>query len=142
MTVTKKFSLLIFSALLGILALAGVGYTQMDRVFEAANYANINTVPSILTLDKAVTPFAGMRIQVWQYIATDSEQARAVLEKKIIDNRAKLEAGLREILMPRADQAEISRWAREQVEKHFDVRAVASQIEAVYQRALSGSRPK
>ena len=96
MTVTKKFSLLIFSALLGILALAGVGYTQMDRVFEAANYANINTVPSILTLDKAVTPFAGMRIQVWQYIATDSEQARAVLEKKIIDNRAKLEAGLKE----------------------------------------------
>jgi glycosyltransferase involved in cell wall biosynthesis len=56
-------------------------------------------------------------------------------------NPAKLAAGLREILMPRADQPEISRWAREQVEKYFDVRTVASQIEAVYQRALSGSRP-
>ena len=96
MTVTKKFSLLIFSALVGILALAGVGYVQMDRVFEAANYANLNTVPSILTLDKAVASFAGMRIQVWQYIATESEQGRTVLEKKIIDSRAKVEGGLKE----------------------------------------------
>lgn len=55
-------------------------------------------------------------------------------------NPVKLEASLREILLPRADQPEISRWARDQVEKHFDIRAVASQIEAVYQRASSGGR--
>ena len=42
--------------------------------------------------------------------------------------------------MPRADQPEINRWAREQVEKYFDVRTVASRIETVYQRAIAGGR--
>jgi glycosyltransferase involved in cell wall biosynthesis len=51
-------------------------------------------------------------------------------------NAARLEAGLRELLTPHADQAEVSRWARAQLEKDFDIRNVASQVEAVYQRAL------
>jgi len=53
-------------------------------------------VPSILTLDKAVMPFANLRSQVWQYITLDNEQARAAMEKKIIDSRAKVEVGLKE----------------------------------------------
>jgi glycosyltransferase involved in cell wall biosynthesis len=48
---------------------------------------------------------------------------------------ARLESGLRELLSPRADQAEVSRWIRGELEKHFDVRTVADQVESVYQRA-------
>ena len=49
----------------------------------------------------------------------------------------KLESGLRELLSPRADLSEVSRWGRAQVEKYFDIRKVASQVESVYQVALS-----
>jgi methyl-accepting chemotaxis protein len=96
MTVTKKFTLLVGSALLGILSLAGISFSQMERVFDAANYANVNTVPSILTLDKAAMPFTTMRVQLWQFIALDSDAARAAMEKKINENSARVEAGLKE----------------------------------------------
>ena len=46
MTVSKKMLFLVFSALLGIVLLAGTGQYQIDRVFQAANYGNDNTVPS------------------------------------------------------------------------------------------------
>jgi glycosyltransferase involved in cell wall biosynthesis len=51
-------------------------------------------------------------------------------------NSAKFESGLCELLTPRPDQAEISRWIRSQVEKYFDIRSVAAQVELVYRRAL------
>ena len=51
MTVSKKMAALVTSALLGILLLAVVGLYQMGRVFEAANFANINSVPALVALD-------------------------------------------------------------------------------------------
>jgi len=51
-------------------------------------------------------------------------------------NAARFEAGLRELLTARADQAETNRWVRSQLEKDFDVGHVATQVEAVYRRAL------
>jgi glycosyltransferase involved in cell wall biosynthesis len=53
------------------------------------------------------------------------------LEPKAFDPDT-LEAALRELLLPRAEQAEIDRWARLQVEKYFDIRTVAKQVEDVY----------
>ncbi|AYN96269.1 methyl-accepting chemotaxis protein [Pseudomonas sp. LTJR-52] len=52
MTVSKKMLLLVFSALLGIVLLAGTGQYQIDRVFQAANYGNDNTVPSLLAINE------------------------------------------------------------------------------------------
>jgi glycosyltransferase involved in cell wall biosynthesis len=49
---------------------------------------------------------------------------------------AKLEAGLRDLLNPRSDVQRMNRWGRSEVEKHFDIRTVASQVEGVYQKAL------
>ncbi len=49
---------------------------------------------------------------------------------------AKMEAGLRGLLVSRADDQEFSLWARSQIAKDFDRRTVASQVDLVYQRAL------
>ena len=46
-----------------------------------------------------------------------------------------LEAGLRELLSPRHNAQELSRWGRAQVEKNFDLRVIAAQVDGVYQRA-------
>jgi len=51
-------------------------------------------------------------------------------------NPARFEAGLRELLTPRTDQAEVNLWARSQLEKYFDASKIAAQVESVYQRAL------
>jgi glycosyltransferase involved in cell wall biosynthesis len=50
---------------------------------------------------------------------------------------AKLEAGLREVLMPRGSRAELLRWGRAQVETHFDLAHVAAQIDALYHRVAA-----
>ena len=57
------------------------------------------------------------------------------LEPKDFD-AAKLESALRSLLGPQGNDQEINRWARSQVEKDFDLRKVAAQVEAVYQKAL------
>ncbi|WP_286790573.1 MULTISPECIES: hypothetical protein [unclassified Pseudomonas] len=50
MNETKKMVLLVVSALLGILVLAGAAQYQISRVFEAANFGNENAVPSLLAI--------------------------------------------------------------------------------------------
>jgi methyl-accepting chemotaxis protein len=62
LTVAKKMALLVLSALLGVTLLTIVAITQMDKVYEHANFANSNTVPALdalADLDGAV-----MRVRV------------------------------------------------------------------------------
>jgi methyl-accepting chemotaxis protein len=80
-------ALLVLSALIGIAILAGVGLFKMTRVYEAANYANINTVPSLYYLNKALQSFDQTQLGVQRHIMnTDELKMREI------------EAGIRESL--------------------------------------------
>jgi len=96
MTVSKKMLFLVLSAAAGIILLAILGLTQMHRVYLAANYGNINTVPSILTIDHAFSPMAAMRTQVWQHIVATDANIKSQLEQKISANRKKVDDALKE----------------------------------------------
>jgi methyl-accepting chemotaxis protein len=61
MTMIKKMVLLVLSALLGMVMLTGIGQYQMNRVYEASNYGNINTVPSLRGLDEIHGEFSNVR---------------------------------------------------------------------------------
>ncbi|HQF54248.1 MAG TPA: methyl-accepting chemotaxis protein [Fibrobacteria bacterium] len=87
MTVKKRLSLLVASALVGLALLAGFGSYQILRVFEAANYANANVVPSLLTLDGAFKPMADMRSQAWMHFLVKEPVKKAEIEKKIEVNQ-------------------------------------------------------
>jgi methyl-accepting chemotaxis protein len=95
MTVTKKMIFLVLSAAFGIVLLAVLGLTQMNRIYNAANYSNINVVPSILTLDKAFSSMAAMRTQLWQHIAASDEKIMATIEERIAGNRKKIDEALK-----------------------------------------------
>ncbi|MBW3500862.1 methyl-accepting chemotaxis protein [Janthinobacterium sp. NKUCC08_JDC] len=88
MTIAKRLYALILSVVLGLAALAGFGIYQMDRVYTAASYATVNTVPSLLTLNEAFVPFAQMRTAVWQHMASKDATGRAKLEAGIGEARA------------------------------------------------------
>lgn len=45
MTISQRLMLLVGAAIASLLALTGINYQQMNRVFDAANYANVNVVP-------------------------------------------------------------------------------------------------
>ncbi len=79
---------MILSVVLGLAALAGFSIYEMDRVYTAASYATVNTVPSLLTLNHAFVPFTQMRTAVWQHVATKDPAARDKLEAGIKEARA------------------------------------------------------
>ncbi|TXT32193.1 MAG: methyl-accepting chemotaxis protein [Rhodocyclaceae bacterium] len=95
MTVTKKMLSLVLSAAFGITLLAVLGLSQMNRVYNAANFSNVNVVPSILLLDQAFSPMASMRTQVWQHIAASDEKTMTTLEERITANRKKIDEALK-----------------------------------------------
>ena len=88
MTIAKRLYALILSVVLGLAALAGFNIYEMDRVYTAASYATLNTVPSLLTLNQAFVPFAQMRTAVWQHMASKDAARRATLEAGIREARA------------------------------------------------------
>ena len=88
MTIAKRLYALILSVILGLAALTGFGIYQMDRVYTAASYATVNTVPSLLALNQAFVPFAQLRTAVWQHMASKDAAGRAKLEASIREARA------------------------------------------------------
>src|SRR5471032_705222 len=60
MTVAQRLYLLTTAALPGLAGITGLGLVQMDRVYEATNFTNVNVVPSLLALSRAA-PAAGAR---------------------------------------------------------------------------------
>jgi methyl-accepting chemotaxis protein len=87
MSIGKKMVSLVLSALAGILLLFGVGEYQVSRVFEAANYANVNTVPSLIVLQDAIIPMALIRIDVWKHMHAPDDAQRDKLEHEIGEHR-------------------------------------------------------
>ena len=87
MTIAKRLYALILSVVLGLAALAGFSIYEMDRVYTAASYASVNTVPSLLTLHDAFVPFSQVRAAVWQHLSSKDAAARDKLEAEIVKAR-------------------------------------------------------
>ena len=87
MTIAKRLYALILSVVLGLAALAGFGIYEMNRVYAAASYSTVNTVPSLLTLYDAFLPFSQIRAAVWQHLASKDAAARDKLEADIVEAR-------------------------------------------------------
>jgi methyl-accepting chemotaxis protein len=90
MTVAQRLYLLIFSAVVGMASLAGLGMVQMDKVYTATNFTNVNTVPSMLVLDEATKQYALLRTQVWQYLAVSDASNRTSITQKMDSEHTQL----------------------------------------------------
>src|SRR4051794_38290532 len=91
MSIGKKIVSLVLAALAGIVLLFGVGEYQVSRVYEAASYANINTVPGLIVLQDAVIPVALIRIDVWKHMHAPDDAHRDRLEQDIAERRRHLD---------------------------------------------------
>ncbi|MDD5249758.1 MAG: methyl-accepting chemotaxis protein [Rhodocyclaceae bacterium] len=96
MTVTKKMLLLVLSALVGIVILAGVSMYQMGKVYESANYGNVNTVPSLIVINKALVEFAGLRVRVYRHILNTDPAKIADIDRMVAESRAGVEGALKD----------------------------------------------
>src|SRR5471030_2322653 len=90
MTIAQRLYLLIFTAIVGLASLAGLGLLQIEKVFTVTN---VNTVPSLLALDEAFIPAAVLRVQVWQYLAlSDAEKKSGLANEMALEHAKVIEA--------------------------------------------------
>ena len=103
MTVKQRLTMLVASAALGLSLVAGLGIFQIGRTFTSADYANVQTVPSLLTLDTAFRSMADMRALTFKYFLVTDPAGRTALEGKIQDDSAKIDQCLKHYQLIVAD---------------------------------------
>lgn len=96
MTISKKMILLVMSALLGILLLSGVSYYQMNQVYNAANYANVNSVPSIVAINKLRNALNTQIQLIYSHVLSTDAQTMANIDAAIVTNRGDIQMALDE----------------------------------------------
>ncbi|MES2824387.1 MAG: methyl-accepting chemotaxis protein [Pseudomonadota bacterium] len=114
MTVFKKMLILILSALLGIVLLASAAQWQMNRVFEAANFGTVNTVPALKALGNLRKNLLLVRIAVANYVLTPDASVRIELDKKIQSYRTEADANLKEYFTTLSDEKDTRMFEEEQ----------------------------
>ncbi len=95
MTLKQRLILLISSAALGLIVLAGLSAYQIERVFTITNYSNVNSLPSVRVLQEAYVPLANVRALMWQHITQEDKGRMAEVEARISTNMGKLEEALK-----------------------------------------------
>jgi len=56
---------------------------RMQKVFDAANYCSVNSVPSILALDKGILATSKLVRYSYRHILSADDAAMAEIDKKI-----------------------------------------------------------
>lgn len=92
LSVARKMGLLTVTALVGIVLLTGLTVLLIDRVYDGANYANINTQPSTVVLDQARSDFTSARMYINRVIVykllKDDEQAERSRSQFLVARQA------------------------------------------------------
>jgi len=83
MTISKQLMTMLGLATIGIFSIFGIALTKMDTVYEKANYANDNSLPSVLLLNHIIEDAFRLRLYMWQHLAQTDEKEMNKLEQSI-----------------------------------------------------------
>jgi methyl-accepting chemotaxis protein len=87
MTIARRLYLLIFTAALGLLCLAGSALHQMNRIFESVNHVNVKIMPSMIVLDEAAHALTDTRVRLDRYLLNTDPARVSKLEASIQTGR-------------------------------------------------------
>jgi len=96
LTVAKKMAMLAGAALLGIVLLTGLGQYQTNQVYEAANYGNINTVPSLRVLSTALEEFSRIRVRLYRHVLNTDDKVMGEIENKLKEAQTAFDKALKD----------------------------------------------
>jgi methyl-accepting chemotaxis protein len=113
MTLKQRLSLLVSAAIAGLLIVAILGFVQMGRVFDSANYSNVKTVPGLLVLDSAFKPLALARTQMWQVLSVDDLAKKAEIREKIKEESKQVDKALSNYEKLISDAKDREMWQRD-----------------------------
>jgi len=96
MSIAKKISSLVLLALIGIFTLSMLAQSQINRVYDSANFANTNSVPSILFLNNTMEEFSRLRIRAYRHLLNNDAEKQIEIESKITQAKVGVENAFRE----------------------------------------------
>ncbi len=96
MSVAKRIYLLLASAAAAIVAIGVIGVLQMESVFTSASYVAVNTQPSIVVLDNAVSSFGEYRFEMYRHVLNTDDNAMGEIEKVISSSHDGMRKSLKE----------------------------------------------
>lgn len=94
-TISRKLILLVATSVTGSGAIALIGQNSLNLVYEKANYANVNAVPSIVELEKAVESLGRLRIRTYRHVLMNDAAQKLDIENKIKEARGNIFVSLK-----------------------------------------------
>ena len=95
MSTPQKTMLLMLSALACIMLLTAVSWCLIDRVYDRTNYANSDTAPSLILLDRIRDNQLWTRIYLDQHISNSDEIDYPRIERVLQSRRADLQSAFK-----------------------------------------------
>ena len=83
MTIAQRLTALIASSIAILFLLSGTLYIEMRKVYDAANYANTDSVPSLKLINDANGSFLRLRSDVYAHVIATDPRAKIEIEKQI-----------------------------------------------------------
>jgi methyl-accepting chemotaxis protein len=77
MTISKQLMVMLAIAIIGTCTIFGISMKKMDTVYEETNYANVNSVPSILNLNDTTVSALRLRLVLWEHISQEDKESNA-----------------------------------------------------------------
>jgi|WetSurMetagenome_2_1015567.scaffolds.fasta_scaffold00358_12 methyl-accepting chemotaxis protein len=87
MTVAQRLYLLIFSAAMGLIGLSGLGYYELEHVYNTASYSTINTVPSLKILGNLRKNYLETRFHLARHTMNTDDRKMTEIESVMKGHR-------------------------------------------------------
>ena len=91
MTISQRLIAIVGAAILALAIITGSSYYQMGRVFDDANYSNINVIPSLEVLSAAIAETGKLRVQTYRHVLSTDPKEKAEIDKGIVSARESIE---------------------------------------------------
>jgi methyl-accepting chemotaxis protein len=96
LTVAKKLALLPIAALAGIVLVAGALLHECNKVYEAASYGTLKTVPSLLALDRVDGALAESRVNLWKILGVHDPAVASDFDRLLAKSHQELDSALKD----------------------------------------------
>ena len=88
MTVIRNIMLLVFTAVLGVAVLGGTSLYLADEINTSASYANTNSVPSLLEIDRVEAAVRDLHALQWQRLGASEKNLLPSYAQSVAQNLA------------------------------------------------------
>jgi len=95
MSISKQLIILIASAIIGIIAVFTISYQKIGQVYEHTNYSNVNSIPSIVVLNEAISNISTMRVIAYKYMVENEPKQKDANEERLNSSKKALDEALK-----------------------------------------------